>query len=173
MRDTEHRYGTVTRVLHWTMAVLYLSQFLKFGDRINEGEHWIGQTLVPTHVSLGLILLVLVVLRLLWAVRQAARPVHEGSAAMLVKLGHRLLYVVMLLMPITGMLYMLGNGYGLSFFGIPLVGKSETETGWMLTIGSLHSPLAWLFALLVIAHIVIALYHHFIVKDDTLRRMAG
>lgn len=86
MNDSSSRYGTVTRVLHWSMALFILLQFLKFGDRINDGEHWIGQTLVPTHISLGVLLMTLIVLRGLWVLRQRARrPVHEGPMALLVK----------------------------------------------------------------------------------------
>ena len=73
MNDSAHRYGSVSRILHWGMALLLTLQFLKLGDRIDEGEHWIGQTLVPTHVSIGVLLLVLVLLRLTWAVVQRGR----------------------------------------------------------------------------------------------------
>ncbi len=174
MNDSTHHYGAVTRVLHWATALLILSQFLKFGDRINDGEHWIGQTLVPTHISLGLLVLALVVFRVVWAIRQRSqRPQHEGPTTLLVKGGHGLLYLSMLLMPLTGILYMVGNGYGLGAFGVQLIEKSGAETGWMLALGSLHSPIAWLFLVLVTGHIAAALYHHFVVKDDTLRRMAG
>src|SRR3546814_5531346 len=48
--DSIQRYGSVTRFLHWGMAVLVATQFLKFGDRLGEGEHWIGQTIVPWHI---------------------------------------------------------------------------------------------------------------------------
>lgn len=174
MKDSSIRYGAVTRTLHWLMAVLFLSQFLKFGDRINEGEHWIGQTLVPTHVTLGVLLLVLIVLRLVWAlVQRAQRPGHEGPLAMLVRSGHVMLYVCMALMPITGILYMVGHGYGLGAFGVDLIAGSggETKIDWMISLGSLHSPIAWLFLVLVIGHIGAALYHQFVLKDGTLRRI--
>lgn len=61
--DTRERYGSVSRFFHWLMAVLLIWQFLRFGQRIAEGEHWVGQTLVPWHVSIGATLLVLIVLR--------------------------------------------------------------------------------------------------------------
>ena len=65
--DSENRYGTVTRTFHWAMALLIGWQFLKFGDRIAEGEHWIGQMLVPWHVSIGVVLLALILPRAVWA----------------------------------------------------------------------------------------------------------
>ena len=68
-RDTPQRYGTVSRLLHWLMAILVLWQALKLFDRIDDGEHWIGQTLVPWHLSIGSLLLLLIVLRIIWALR--------------------------------------------------------------------------------------------------------
>lgn len=174
INDTPERYGTVTRFLHWLMAILVVWQLLKLGDRIQEGEHWIGQTLVPWHVSVGVLILVLAVIRLIWALKQRPqRPKHVGSRTILIKGGHFLLYAVMILLPITGTLYLLGNGYGVTFFDMELIAKPEGETPWMATVGSLHSPLAWILLVLVIGHIGAALYHHFIERDDTLKRIAG
>lgn len=174
MNDSQERYSLITRCLHWGMAALVLWQFMKLGDRIDDGEHWIGQTLVPWHISIGVLLLVLGVLRLLWALKERPqRPPHTGPRALLVKVGHALLYVVMILLPITGVLLMAGKGYGLTAFGITLIAKSESEIGWMASLGSLHSPIALLFVALVIGHIMAALYHHFVERDGTLQRMLG
>lgn len=171
INDSRDKYGSVSRLFHWLMTLLILWQFLKLGDRISEGEHWIGQTLVPWHVSLGVLLFVLVVLRIVWFVRQyKQRPLHDPATASLVKSGHFALYACMVLMPITGLLYMLGNGYGLKVFGTQLVAK-EPEIDWAASIGSLHSPLAWLTVILVLGHTAAALYHHYVKRDDIMRRM--
>ena len=140
--DSRSRYGTVSRVFHWLMALLIVWQFLKLGNRIEEGEHWVGQTLVPWHVSLGAVLLVLVLLRIFWSASQLSRrPLHDPATAWLVKAGHLALYVCMVAMPITGVLYLVGNGYGLKVFGQQLVEKGP-EIAWAASIGGLHSPLA-------------------------------
>jgi len=112
--DSAKRYGLVSRVLHGAMGLLILWQLLKFFDRIAEGEHWVGQTLVPWHLSIGALLLLLAVLRTGWALSQLPnRPRHDPATAWLVKAGHLALYLAMLALPVTGVLYMLGNGYGL------------------------------------------------------------
>lgn len=171
INDSRDKYGSVSRVFHWLMTLLILWQFLKLGDRISEGEHWIGQTLVPWHVSLGVLLFVLVVLRIVWFVRQyKQRPLHDPATASLVKSGHFALYACMVLMPITGLFYMLGNGYGLKVFGAQLVAKGP-EIDWAASIGSLHSPLAWLTVILVLGHTAAALYHLYVKRDDIMRRM--
>ena len=169
--DSRTRYGTVSRVFHWLMALLIVWLFLKLGDRIEEGEHWVGQTLVPWHVSLGAVLLVLVVLRILWSASQLSRrPLHDPATAWLVKGGHLALYGCMVAMPVTGVLYLVGNGYGLKVFGQQLVEKGP-EIAWAASVGGLHSPLAWLTVLLVIGHIGAALYHRLVKRDDIMQRM--
>lgn len=171
MQDSTQRYGAVSKLFHWLMAVLIGWQLLKFGDRIAEGEHWVGQTLVPWHVSIGTLLLALIVLRLLWVASQRRhRPRQDPATAMLVKAGHGVLYAAMLLMPITGMLVMVGGGYGVTAFGVELLAEGE-EVAWAASLGSLHSPLAWALAALIIGHIGMALVHHFVQRDDTLTRM--
>lgn len=169
--DSRKKYGSISRFFHWLMAFFIGWQLLKLGDRINEGEHWIGETLVPWHVSIGALLLVLIVLRMMWAKNQLKqRPLHDPKTALLVKGGHFLLYAGMFLMPITGMLYLLGKGYGLKVFGIQLLAKGP-EIGWAATIGSLHSYLAWAMVLLIIGHIGAALYHRLVKRDGIWQRM--
>ncbi len=170
MNDSRERYGGITRLFHWGMGLLVIWQFMKFFDRLGD-EHWVAENLVSWHISIGSVLLVLIVLRLIWAATQKNnRPEQDPATAFLVKAGHGLLYLNMLLLPIAGVLYMVGKGYGLSPFGIQLVAKGE-GIGWMATLGSLHSPLAWSLLVLVIGHVGIALTHHFVKKDGVLRRM--
>ena len=173
-RDTRERYGTISRLFHWTIAVLVVWQALKIFDRIDEGEHWVGQTLVPWHISVGVLVLVLVVPRIFWALRNRGnRPPAPPPTALgfLAKAGHVALYAALVLMPVTGISIMLGNGYGLNVFGMQLVPEGA-EIPWLAAFGgTLHSPVAWLLVLMVIGHAGMALAHHFVKKDGVLRRM--
>ena len=172
--DTRQRYGTVSRVFHWGMALLVAWQALKFFDRIDDGEHWVGQTLVPWHVSIGTLILLLVVLRILWALKQRNnRPLAPPPplVGFLAKAGHFALYAALVLMPLTGIAILVGNGYGLKAFGVELIARGE-KIEWLAELGgSLHSPVAWLLLLMLVGHGGMALVHHFIRKDDVLRRM--
>lgn len=169
--DSKTRYGTISIALHWGMAVLILWQMLKIFDRMADGEHWVGQNLVPWHVSIGSALLLLIAGRLIWTLKQRAhRPEQNPAEAFLVHAGHFLLYAGMVLMPITGILTMLGGGYGWSAFGVQLVAKGD-EIPWASALGSLHSPIAWILLILILGHGAIALFHHFVRKDGVLKRM--
>jgi cytochrome b561 len=155
------------------MAVLIVLQFMKLGDRINDGDHWIGNNIVPWHLSVGATILVLAILRVWWAVRQGPQRPQPEAAPGMVKLWHRLLYACMLLLPVLGVTARLGGGYGLTFFGVNVVARTDVKIPWLEAIGSLHSPIAWLFVFLVIGHIAAALFHHFVKRDRTLLRMLG
>ncbi len=171
LKDSLERYGTVSKTLHWLMTFLIAWQLLKFGDRIADGEHWVGEALVPWHVSIGSLLLVLIIVRIVWVFTQRHhRPLQDPKMAKLVKTGHGLLYAVMLLMPIAGMMAMVGGGYGVNAFGLQVIAEGD-EIGWASAIGSLHAPLAWVLTVLIIGHIGMALIHHFVMKDDSLKRM--
>lgn len=172
LNDNNQRYGVITRFFHWMMAVLVLQQFFKFADRINEGEHWLGDTFGPWHVSIGAVILILAVARFFWALKQKSqRPVNPGLDGMLARTAHRLMYLSMLVMPFLGALYIHGKGYAVKVFGYELISQPADEVPWALALGEWHSPFAFLLIFLVIAHNAGALYHHFIKKDAVLKRM--
>ena len=108
------------------MAILIVWQLLKFTDRIADGEHWLGQNLVPWHVSIGDLLLILIILRVMWVASQRhQRPVQDPATAKLVNLGHGLLYACLLLMPLSGIMVMIGGGYGLTVFGFDIFAEGN------------------------------------------------
>lgn len=172
--DSKERYGTVSRIFHWGVAALVAWQALKLFDRIDDGEHWVGQNLVPWHISIGILILVLVVPRILWARRNRDnRPAGPPPPMLgrLAKAGHAALYGALLLMPLTGSAIMIGNGKGLTAFGVELVAEGP-KIPWLADLGgSIHSPLAWVLVLAVIGHAGMALWHRFVRRDDVLQRM--
>lgn len=173
INDSINRYGSITRFFHWLVAVLVFQQFFKFADRINDGKHWLGDTFGPYHVSIGAIIMILAILRLLWSMKQKnQRPIIEGANSKLVKAVHGIMYFCLIAMPPLGALYIHGHGYPVKVFGQILIEKPADKVQWAHDIGELHSVLAIVLAILVVGHIGAALYHHFIRKDDTLRRMA-
>ncbi|MCX4189315.1 cytochrome b [Methylophaga sp. OBS3] len=171
LHDSPSRYGIVTRFFHWLVAILIIQQFFKFADRINEGEHWLGDTFGPYHVSIGAVLFILMIARLIWSAMQKQRPAPNGQLGKLAKGGHHLMYFLVITMPPLGALYIHGKGYPIKVFGYELIAKPDGKPEWAHMIGELHSIFAWVLVLLVIAHIGAAIYHHAVRKDDTLKRI--
>jgi|SRR5690606_25566414 len=176
LRDTEHTYGLVTRVLHWSMALVFGWQFLGMIVKITVGRSPLTALLVGTHKTAGLLLLTLALLRVLWALRNAQRRPAYGLAmnGKLAKLGHFALYALMLLIPSLALLRQFGSGKDFTVLGVTLMQETGIEVGWMVAPADLlHGILAWILLALILGHILMALVHRYYLKDQVFARMAG
>ncbi|MDK2123210.1 cytochrome b [Parachitinimonas caeni] len=174
---TPVRYTLTARILHWLMVLLILGAFalaLSFDDMPLSPRKL---QYINYHKWLGITVLWLVAVRLLWRLKHPApelpahMPKHEK---MLAHLGHIGLYVLMFGVPIGGWLMSSAKGFPVVYLGLiplpDLIGKNE-ELGKLLKEG--HELFAWGLLLLAAGHAAAALKHHFIDKDDVLRRMLG
>ena len=157
MADTT-RYSTLQITLHWLMAVLIAATWW-LGDGMGralrtrfqqdqtgfEGNTW--------HVWLGTAVLLLVLIRMIVRRTQGAPAPVNDTPPLLHRAGiwgHRLLYLLMLLVPVMGALT------------------------WYFKIGALGDPHAVVangLMIVALGHALVALYHHYVLKDGTLRRM--
>lgn len=176
MWDSAERYGLVTRLLHWGMALILLWQFTGMILRMMLGRTPLMAFWVGSHQSVGTVLLGLILLRLGWAwANRGRRPAHDrtpiGWAALI---GQRALYALMLIVPSLAFLRALGGGRGFAFFGYPVVPRTGVRIDWMAAPADLlHSKLAWLLLALILGHVAMALVHRFVWRDGVLPRMAG
>jgi cytochrome b561 len=173
---TVNRYNGGARLLHWLIALLMAGMYLTdqvrdFYDRgTPERDWWLG-----AHASMGIVVLGLTILRLLW--RLVSKSPEALPASPLVqlgaKLGHLVLYLATFGLPLSGFLRYASTGRDVMLYGNTLA--SPFGNNEMLhNIGEfLHNGLWTNLLLFVIGiHVAAALYHHFILKDGTLRRMA-
>lgn len=174
-RNTESRYGWLSIGLHWLMLLLLaavyacmeLRGFFPKGSGLREG-------LKTWHFMLGLSVLVLVAIRLIarfigtTPVHRPALPAWQSAAA---RLMHVALYGLMFGMPILGWTILSADGRSIPFFGLqmpPLVGESEAVAEWA---EDLHELVGEAGYFLIGLHAAAALIHHYVTRDDTLRRM--
>ena len=173
--DSESRYGLVTRILHWGMAALFAAQFLSAGARalLPRGDAF-RDLVWSYHQPLGATLFLLVIARGVWGiVNLSRRPGHEGLMGKAAKLGHAALYGLMIVVPGSRLLAAAGSERGFRYLGIEVFPAREAEIAWMQAAAEWHGEMGWLLAGLVLGHIVMAVgWHHFVRRDDTLRRMA-
>ena len=182
--DSPRRYGRISRILHWSMALLFAWQFtgmiLKILLAWNPRDSW----MLSTHAHVGFVLLVLMMVRAVWALaNHRQRPAHgEGFVARSAAIGHFLLYALMFATPVVALVRQYGAGRAFSLFNtIPIFPARTPDpalvqwvNGTKESIGfSLHGALAWLLLALVVGHIAMVIVHHFVWKDDTLHKMAG
>lgn len=177
-RNESDRYGRVSRVLHWTTAILFISMIPMgiFASMIPE-DVWYRTEYNMVHKTIGLIIFLLLIARLLWN-RMSRRPMLSASLKpMEHKLAHGAhvaLYVLMFAVPLSGYVMTSLHGYPSFFFGIelqPFLAESDAYVVW----GLFHKYiLQYLVYLILGAHILGALKHQLIDKhDDAFKRMVS
>lgn len=157
--DNSDRYGRVSRILHWGMALLLLWQFLSAGAHLFLEDTLIEQFLWSTHKPLGVILFVLMFIRLVWAaINLSKRPPSINLAA---TFGHLALYGFMVIVPGLALLRQYGSGKPFEPFGIPLFDGFEADKiAWMVNPGNLlHSWLGWALLAMAVGHIFMVFWH--------------
>ncbi len=176
LKNAADRWGGISQLLHWTIAVLILSigaVGLVMGELPRSPKYFWVYT---AHKSLGLTVLALVIARIAWRLYAGAPQPVPGTPrwqARLASLTHGALYLLILAMPLSGWLYDSASGLRpFRWFGLAEVPKlsapSESLAGAMHTT---HELLFWVLVALVAGHAAAALYHHFFRRDATLARM--
>jgi cytochrome b561 len=170
------RYTTTAIVFHWVVAILVLTM-------IGLGFYMTG---VPKgspdrafyfnlHKSIGVTTALLVIVRLLWRAKNpppslpASMPTWEVRAS---KISHALLYMCVIVMPLSGFAATQFTKYGVNYFGlfkIPPMG-SENKVVYDLLQG-IHGLTAILLIALVVIHVLAAFKHLLIDRDKVFQRM--
>lgn len=173
IKNTQQQFGIVAILLHWIMAILIIG-LLAFGIyMVNLPISLQKLKLYGWHKEYGLLALGLVIIRLLWrwinVTPQLSLPLLEVIAARTV---HYAFYFFMFAMPITGWIITSAAGLPASFFGLfvlPTLVAPNEETRMLFQ--EIHRWLGYGLIATIILHASAALKHHFINKDDILRRM--
>lgn len=177
--NTTERYGRRSRMLHWTIAILFIALIPMgvFASMIPEGATYRNAYYV-VHKTLGVVVTALVIVRLFWN-RRSKRPGLDSHLKPLErKLAHGVhltLYFMMIAMPVTGWVMTSFHGYPTFFFAWelqPLWAPSDKAT---IIWGTLHKYLIpYLIYLILGSHILGALKHHYIDRRAAaLQRMVG
>lgn len=172
-RDTATRFGSMTRALHWVMAVLLAWQLTGMALKLMLGRHPVVATFVGVHQQVGLVLLLLAGVRLIWALaNRSNRPKHAPNLlGRLAVFGQRALYLLLLVVPVLGILR--ANTRGLR----PAPGASASAPAevdsWLAGIAALHGPLAWTLLALILGHIMMAILHAAVWRDGASATMLG
>ena len=172
--DSPTRYGTVSRVLHWGIALCF---GLMFGSAI---AHFLGKDsavdalLWPLHKHVGSLLMVLVLVRGVWALLNARnRPPATSPMA---RVGHLALHALMVAIPLIGLLRQYGSGRAFAPLGLPLFPgfDASQKIDWLVEPGgNWHGELGWALLALIVGHVAMALWHRGQAKHDVLPRMIG
>ena len=176
LRNSTTQYGIISKSLHWLLFILIAGLLLSGLIAEDLGEE-LEDVVMGLHTAIGVAVLMLVIVRLLWRVSNPVPALPADTKpleSLLARVTHFGLYLLMLAQPLTGLLMMQFEGHTVDIFGIfsiaPLVAKDK-PTGHLFE--ELHEAGWILLAVLVTLHIIAALYHHFIRKDEVMRRMTS
>ncbi|MDC8787166.1 cytochrome b [Roseateles koreensis] len=176
MQSSVNTYNRVARVLHALTGLALIVQ-LGFGVLLDDlaprgtpgRAGWIN-----LHKSVGLLLLLLVLLRLLWRLRHRPPAWPPNMSAVQQRAagwGHAALYAAMLVLPASGYVASNFSKHGLKFFGLPLPPWGTNLPLLYGALSTLHKMSALALTVLILGHVAMALKHQFMDCDDLMRRI--
>lgn len=168
------RYTSTAVALHWLVAVLVVCNLA------------LGLSMVPLplsrqklefylwHKSIGITVFLLTCLRVLWRRRHAPPPLPPMPEwqRRATAIAHGLLYVLLLLIPVSGYLYSSATGVQVVYLGlVPLPDLVPKDKALAAVLRDGHVTLNFTLLALVCVHAAAALRHHFVDRDTVLWRM--
>lgn len=186
LRNTDTSYGSVAKWLHWLMVLWVLTAYTIIFYILGQHD---GQGPIPGldyHKAVGFTILIPLAIRIYWRSTNP-KPRHPDSMPMwqvwASRTSHFLLYFFLLAMPITGYL---GNGGGVNYGFFRVTSFRRTGLGnWImetfqltreqfeLPFDTFHYIIVgpYVLSTLIVLHAGAAVYHHFVQKDEVLKRM--
>jgi len=174
MSSGNARYGFVSKANHWGVAALVAVQFavgfiMPEIHRGTEVELWIG-----LHFSLGVLIMLAVLFRIVW---RASHPVTQLATLpkwqqLASHVTHGTLYLLLLVAPVLGWANASSRGWDVGLFGLfqlPRITAERSPLGGAM--GDIHVALVYFMLALIALHVLAALYHHFVRRDEILRQM--
>ena len=173
-KNTETGYSLAGKTLHWALAVLIISQ-IGLGLYLENAKIGVADLyLYGWHKALGMLAFSSILLRIVWRLNSAApQPlgVQNFQAKLAISL-HRLLYVLMVVIPLSGWIASSASGFPMSFFNLfPLPAIAPVSELIETAFFEIHDVAGKLLIVALALHMAGALQRHFIKRDATLRRM--
>lgn len=169
-----------TIVLHWLVGI-FIIVLIAVGLYMSEYEVF---DLYPIHKSIGIILFVFILYRVIRRMKRGwPKPVsqYQKHEIILSKIIHWVLIIGTLMFPISGMMMSGAGGHGLSVFGLEILASNYNAAGEAIALNETfaelghetHEILGTVMIAAIVLHILGAWKHHWVDKDNTLKRMLG
>ena len=175
-KNTQHQYGIVTILIHWLMAILIIGLFV-LGKIMSDLDYYDPNYHVYPwwHKSFGLVVTFMLVFRIIWKWTNPKVETIKSIKPIEVKLSkimHAILYMSVFICCISGVMISTAEGAGIEFFNwfeIPALissGSSQADLA-----GEIHEISTLTLIVIASIHLFAGLKHHFINKNNTLKRM--
>jgi cytochrome b561 len=174
-RNEANAYGSIAKTLHWLAALCVMLAWL-LGTFIDDLPKRLEPAILFAHMSLGLSLLALLLVRLGWRLGNpppGAVPSPLGPwSHHLATSVHWALYWFMLAVPLSGIMLEFGRGQPVPIFGLfEIASPWARNRAFARTLKEVHELLAHTLLIVAALHAFAALAHHYVLKDMTLLRM--
>lgn len=173
--NTPDSFGSVAKTLHWIMALCIAGMLAAGWMMVDREPSPAKMTLYGLHKSTGVIILFLVILRLTWRLLNPVPPLPDSLQPWhhrLAKLSPLTLYILLFLMPLSGLTLSQAAGYPVTvyhLFTLPNILPANPDLSKIADM--VHKYGALTLTGVLILHISAALYHHFILKTNVFQRM--
>ncbi|NRB40295.1 MAG: cytochrome b [Pseudomonadales bacterium] len=175
LKNSSTHYGWISIALHWLMALMIFGMFglglymveLTYYDAWYKGS-------LELHKSLGMLLLLLWMARIIWRVINISPAELPGPRweQLSGQVMHMALYAVMLLLMLSGYLISTADGLAITVFELlPVPALPWSIENQEDIAGEIHEILAWLLIVMAAVHALAAIKHQLINKDGGLKRM--
>jgi cytochrome b561 len=168
------QYGTTAKLFHWLIVALLVVQY-SIGWLMPDVHRGMEPgALMTLHISVGILILILIVLRLVWRLTHPVAP--ESSLAPWQRLSsesvHWILYVLVLATTLTGWLFASFRGWSvLLFYLLPLPMLASDNAAAGKVIDGLHQVAEWTLLVFVGLHVFAAFVHMLVYRDRIMQRM--
>lgn len=171
-----HRYPGVAMLLHWLLAIGVFAQWRIAISAENAPTDEAGSEIMANHFSLGVVLLLLALARLLWRFIQPNPPLAAHLSTWerwLAKITHTMFYVLLIVMPLAGWFAMSKYGSGVDVFGIFTLPAMpvESDPEGAREIFHIHAAAGITLLVITAIHILGTLKHTLVDRDGNLFRM--
>jgi len=178
LKNTRTQWGLVSVIIHWLTAITIICLFVLglWMVELSYYDKWY-QTAPHIHKSIGILLFALTVFRIFWLffyTRPEPLVSHIKIETLLATVVHKLLYVLLFSIMISGYLISTADGSAIELFNWIKIPASISNIEHQEDIaGIIHFYLAITLVIVAGIHALGAIKHHFIDKDITLMRMFG
>lgn len=168
------RYDPAMMILHWLMALVIIGLWGmgQVMEDLPKGD--LRAQVFGVHKGVGMIMLALVAVRLAWRAThpQPELPGGMGPVERLAAVwGHRVLYFLMVAMPVSGFVMSQSAGFPVKVFGMALPTLVEKSKPLREAAEAAHGAMGWVLGILLVAHVAAALRHQYLLRDGVLDRM--
>lgn len=168
-------YSLLQKILHWSIALGLIGLFALglWMVELTYYDPWYRKG-PDLHRSIGVIVVALMLFRIVWNIKNPVKTLasHSKLEKITAKATQGLMYLAVIFLGVSGYMITTATGQPVEVFNLISIPAINFGIEYQEEIaGKVHEFLAWSLVVLVVLHVVGALKHHFIDKDETLKRM--